>query len=175
MKESELKFEVRDFNKIREGLVSIDARAIWRGVEHTQYFDYPDKSLAKKGISLRIREWKNHSVFVTCKQNLKNGKNSKNREEIQFVIDKKGMKEFEATLELLGLVRTFQYEKRREHWEIDTKTHIELDELKTGQRFVEIEGTERKIVTISKVLNIIDCPKNFKSYPEIIKSLVNKK
>lgn len=167
MKEIEMKFEVKNFTQVRERLHAIGARLVWKGIESTQYFDYSDESLKKKKLSLRIREWKGYSILVTCKHDLKHGKNAKRRNEFQFETNDK--KQVEAIFLLLGLVPTFNYKKKREHWEVEKHVHVELDELQTARRFVEIEGTEQKIITLSKVLGVFDCSKVFKSYPEILK------
>ncbi|MFA4942637.1 MAG: CYTH domain-containing protein [Patescibacteria group bacterium] len=167
MKEIEMKFEVKSFTKVRERLFQIGAKLLWRGIESTQYFDYPDGSLRKKKLSLRIREWKGHSILVTCKHDLKHGKNAKRREEFQFETNDK--KQVEATFLLLGLVPTLFYKKRREHWEVEKHVHVELDELEIKKKFVEIEGSQVKIKTLAKVLDIQDRPQSFLSYPEILR------
>ncbi|TSC52200.1 MAG: adenylate cyclase [Parcubacteria group bacterium LiPW_41] len=166
MKESEMKFEVKDFSRVKERLEAIGARLIWKGMEETQYYDFRNGSLKDRGISLRIRDRKK-IIFITCKRDLKNGANTKNRDEFEITITDK--KQVEGILNCLDLVPKFFYKKRREHWEINKNTHVELDELETGQKFVEIEGSERNIIKFSKVLDVFDCPKSFKSYPEILK------
>jgi len=168
MKETEMKFEVRTFTQIRERLLAIGARLIWKGIEETQYYDFRDGSLGVGGISVRIREWKKHSISVTCKIDLKNSKSAKNREEIQFMSSDKI--QTEKFFLHIGFIPTLNYKKKREHWEVEKHVHVELDELYTAQRFVEIEGTEKKIITLSKVLDVFDCPRVFKSYPEILKN-----
>jgi adenylate cyclase class IV len=75
----------------------------------------------------------------------------------------------------IGFIPTFSYKKKREHWEVEKHVHVELDELQTAQRFVEIEGTEQKIIKLSKVLDVFDCKKSYKAYPEILKEFLKQK
>lgn len=166
MKEKEMKFGVKSFTKVKERLDAIGAKLIWKGMEETQYYDFRDESLRARGISLRIRDWRNHSISITCKRDLQDSTRAKNRDEFQFIVTDK--KQVEGFLNCLDLVPKFFYKKRREHWEVNKNTHVELDELETGQKFVEIEGSERSIARLSKVLDVYDCPRLFKSYPEIL-------
>lgn len=166
MKESEMKFEVKNFARVKERFKAIGAKLIWKGMEETQYYDFRGEPLKERGISLRVRD-RRGSICITCKRDLKNGTHAKNRDEFEITITDK--KQIEGILDCLDLVPKFFYKKRREHWEINKNTHVELDELETGQRFVEIEGSEKNIIKFSKVLDVFDCPKSFKSYPEILK------
>lgn len=166
MKESEMKFEVKSFAKVKKQLKAIEAKLIWKGMEETQYYDFHNRSLKDRGISLRVRDRKK-IISITCKRDLKNSVCAKNRDEFEFIVTNK--KQVEGFLGCLDLVPKFFYRKQREHWEINKNTYVELDELETGQKFVEIEGLERDIIKFSKVLDVFDCPRSFRSYQYILK------
>jgi adenylate cyclase, class 2 len=148
--ETEAKFYVRDLEKVRKFLESLDAQVVQpRVLEMNLRFDLPDTSLRAQGRVLRLR--RDTEARLTYKGGNKNSRGVLSREEIEFVVgDFEKAKEF---LEALGYQQIFYYEKYRTTYELD-KTLIMLDELPYGN-FVEIEGeTEETIRALSERLEL---------------------
>lgn len=148
--EIEAKFYVRDVERIRKSLASLDAQlAQPRVLEMNLRFDLPDASLRNEGRVLRLR--RDTEARFTYKGGNKNTRSVLSREEIEFVVgDFEKAKKF---LEALGYQQIFYYEKYRTTYELG-KTLIMLDELPYGP-FVEIEGeTEETIHALSEKLDL---------------------
>lgn len=148
--ETEAKFYVRDLERIRKSLESLDAQIVQpRVLEMNLRFDLPDASLRAQGRVLRLR--RDTEARLTYKGGNKNTRGVLSREEIEFVVgDFEKAKKF---LEALGYQQIFYYEKYRTTYQLD-KTLIMLDELPYGN-FVEIEGeTEETIRALSQRLDL---------------------
>ncbi len=148
--ETEAKFYVRDLEKIRKFLESLDAKVVQpRVLEMNLRFDLPDASLHAQGRVLRLR--RDTQARLTYKGGNKNTRGVLSREEIEFIVE--DFEKAKKFLEALGYQQIFYYEKYRTTYELD-KTLIMLDELPYGN-FVEIEGeTEETIRTLSERLDL---------------------
>lgn len=176
MKEIETRFEVSPpvFRHVRLKLAALGATCIWQGVEENVFFDTPGAALASKGISLRLREWRGHGVYLTLKVNSpkkQKGKCYKEREEYQVLVDT--FSSMCGILRALGFAQVEQYNKSREHWKLGG-THIELDRV-CGRYFVEIEGPRTAINKLVKTLGLDWKNATAQSYRALIKELRRKK
>lgn len=145
--EIEIKFQINKINFIKKILKNQKAQFIGRAFEKTIRFDSPDESLEKSGRFLRIRTgFKN---VITLKQKISN-KKFKEREEIELEIsDPKRMR---LILENLGFNKVLIMEKYREKWQLNN-AEICIDKLPMGI-FIEIEGKEKSIKEIVKILGL---------------------
>lgn len=150
MQETEVKFYVRDLDRLKARLEGLGAACIQeRGLETNLRFDLPDGRLRLDGRVLRLRQ--DTQTRLTYKSASKKDEGILSREEIEFVVeDFQKAKQF---LEALGYQKRVYYEKYRTTYELN-ETHIMLDELPYG-RFVEIEGeTIRTIRALADQLNL---------------------
>ena len=148
--EIEAKFHVRDLERTRKSLESLDAHLIQsRVLEMNIRFDLPGASLRAEGRVLRLR--RDTEARLTYKGGNKNLRGVLSREEIEFIVE--DFEKAKKFLEALGYQQVFYYEKYRTTYELD-ETLIMLDELPYGN-FVEIEGeTEETIRTLSARLDL---------------------
>jgi adenylate cyclase class 2 len=135
MQETEVKFYVRDLNRLKAHLEKLGARPIQERVLETNIrFDLPDARLRAEGRVLRLRQ--DTAARLTYKGASKKEEGILSREEIEFVVeDFEKAKQF---LEALGYQKLVYYEKYRTTYDLH-ETHIMLDELPYGS-FIEIEG-----------------------------------
>lgn len=166
MKETEVKFRVKNFGGIVKKLKKMGAVLDWRGLEASYYFDTPDNKLKTKKQNLRLRKWSGHSNTLTLKiPPRKNHKKYKVQNEYQIEIN--NIKTAADILKNLGFVECLRYKKYRQHWKIKGAS-IELDAM-DGRRFVEIEASENKINELAEVFNLDWNLATTKSYVSILR------
>jgi adenylate cyclase class 2 len=68
-------------------------------------------------------------------------------------------------LDALGFVAALVYEKRRMTWRIDDAEAV-IDELPFGL-FLEIEGEEKTIIRVERLLGLDEVEAEMASYPEL--------
>jgi len=151
MKEIEIKFRVRDFKRVREKLIQLDARLDWKGLEESWFFDTPKQLLKQKKYNLRLRRWSGHKDTLTLKtkpaeEDLK----YKVRNEYEIEVD--DIRVACTILEHLGFKKYLRYKKYREHWLLKDAA-VELDKL-SGQYFVEIEAPKKRIDELAIFLGL---------------------
>lgn len=150
MQETEVKFYVRDLNRLKVSLEELGARLVQERVLETNLrFNLPGASLRAEGRVLRLR--RDTAVRLTYKGASKKETGILSREEIEFVVeDFERAKQF---LEALGYQKLVYYEKYRTTYDLG-ETHIMLDELPYGD-FVEIEGEDAgSIHAVADQLNL---------------------
>lgn len=152
--ETEVKFYVRDLNKIKSRLEELDARRVQERVLETNIrFDLPGASLRAQGRVLRLR--RDTTSKLTYKSASSNEQGVLSREEIEFVVE--DFEKAKRFLEALGYQKLVYYEKYRTTYALQSSEgfmHIMLDELPYGN-FVEIEGeTVESIRTVADQLNL---------------------
>lgn len=152
--ETEVKFYVRDLDRVKSRLEVLNARRVQERILETNIrFDLPGAPLRAEGRVLRLRQ--DASTKLTYKSASTNEQGVLSREEIEF-----GVENFEKAkrfLEALGYQRLVYYEKYRTTYALqpsegflqshavttanpsESSIHIMLDELPYGN-FVEIEG-----------------------------------
>jgi adenylate cyclase class 2 len=135
--ETEVKFYVKDLERVREHLRTIGARSIQARVyEVNLRYDLPDGSLRRSEIVLRLRQ--DERAWLTYKGPSQRSDGVLSRVEFETALD-----DFEGgqnILEALGYIPIATYEKYRSTYEL-SELHIMLDELPYGD-FVEIEGPD---------------------------------
>ena len=133
--ETEVKFYIQDFNRIKNRLEEMGAQLIQERVLETNIrFDLPGARLRAGGRVLRLR--RDTAARLTYKSASTNEQGVLSREEIEFVVE--DFEKAKRFLEALGYQKLVYYEKYRTTYEFN-KALIMLDELPYGN-FVEIEG-----------------------------------
>ncbi len=137
MQETEVKFYVRDLNRLKIQLETLGAQRVQERVLETNLrFDLPDGRLRLEGRVLRLR--RDTQVRLTYKSASQKEEGILSREEIEFVVE--DFEKAKRFLEALGYQKLAYYEKYRTTYDLN-ETHIMLDELPFGS-FVEIEGED---------------------------------
>ncbi len=162
-KEIELKFRVNDFSSIRKKLRALGGKCLWKGKEENWLFDTPDFKIRKGNQTLRIKTMGDTSL--TLKTGKKVIQGAKVAEEDQIMIT--DVKIGRTILKKLGYRVALHYKKHREHWKIG-KSYIELDTLKDGRKFVEIESTHKGIKNLARKLDLDFEASTTASYTELI-------
>jgi adenylate cyclase class 2 len=149
--ETEVKFHVRDLQKIESRLLELQARLVQPRAHETNFrFDTPGDDLRREKKVLRLRQDdKARLTFKSPRVDRERGVPS--RREIEFVVeDFESAKEF---LEALGYVVVVFYEKFRATYQLND-TLIMLDELPYGT-FVEIESEDVEAIhSIASLLGL---------------------
>jgi adenylate cyclase class 2 len=122
------------------------------------------------GCALRLRRV-NGRALLTFKQRLPNKSPIKHQREEETAVADAGA--LAAILRSLGFRPALVYEKRRTRWHIG-KAEVALDELPFGS-FMEIEGTEKEIVRVEKMLEAEALPAVMETYPLLTARLGQKR
>ena len=130
------------------------ATRVGEGPEKVFLFDTSRGELKKRGMQLRVKEWrirpKTVSTITLKTQHKKDEMKYKEMKEEEIKIS--DARVAVGMLEGLGFIEWFRYTKHRERWKYHAVT-IELDTLKDGRRFVEIEATKQDIRSMVKLLH----------------------
>lgn len=163
-KESEVKFFVDSLAPVRAKLRKLGAKLEGAYSEHDFMFDNKRGDLQKKKDVLRIRKGDSAS-FLTYKTKVKAQRGFKVADEHQLEIsDAFALKEI---FEHLGFKAVFEYKKpRREYWKY-LGAHVTLDSFPFG-KFIEVEGTEKRIHHIARKLNLNFARSSAKSYRKLL-------
>ena len=150
--EVELKYEVNDFEEIREKLLLAGAGLICDATEeHNAVFDLQNGSLKRANTLLRLRKF-GEEVILTVKEPVSSGE-MKIRREHEALLSI-SLKEASEMLKALGYKPVYHYEKTREIWSLPHGVHVCLDSLYFG-KFVEIEAdTQAKVTSTFKTLGL---------------------
>jgi len=144
----EIKFKIYDLNFLKQKLVSIKAKKISKKREHDFYFDTSDKVLSKRGILCRLRKI-DTSGLLTIKGKKRKTKYFKIKDEVEIEVN--DFQKAKSCLETLGFKITGGKEKVRELY-LYKNTKICIDTLSRIGSYIEIEGTKRNIIEVSKKL-----------------------
>ncbi len=147
-KETEFKFPVQSFTRIKKLLKKLKAKRLGKEFEYNELFDFSDKRLRKKKQVIRLR--KAGKNFLTFKGKTIHHNTLRVREERELEIEDFYIMKF--VLEKLGLKKWFAYEKYRETFYLNG-AEIVLDELPFG-KFIEIEGSKSMVLKIAKSLEM---------------------
>jgi len=148
-KEIEIKFCLDDVRALQRRLRKSGFRLITpRTHEINTLYDFPDKSLRRRGELLRLRKYGSQWI-LTHKAKGKAGRHKTRVETETRVEDGDKM---DAILRTLGFAPTFRYEKFRAEWS-DGRGQVVVDETPIGD-FGEIEGPSRWIDRTAKLLQI---------------------
>lgn len=150
--ETESKYSVDDFGRIRRRLRALGAAYQGTVVQTDTYLDSVDRSLLKSDSGLRLRRmrWLRRArgprklrAQLTFKGPRRRGGPAKLRTEVQTRVDDADA--VEEILRACGLAPMIVVEKRRATYRLGRCT-VELDELPLLGRFVEIEGPDEAAV-----------------------------
>ncbi len=166
-KEIEVKFILKDASEIRKILKKNKAKFKGRAFERTVRLDSSDKKLERVGKFLRVRT--GFKKTVTFKKRVKN-KNFKERIEIELKIEDE--KKMIVILKNLGFSKALIMEKYREKWNL-LDTEIVIDKLPMGL-FIEIEGEEKAINKMIKLLKLDSKKRILLTYWDIWKDFAKK-
>lgn len=141
--ELECKLRVDRHDDVRSALEAGGAVYVGRVAETNRIFDSADGSLRRSGRALRVRsievlDGDGPGTTLTYKGPRQAGP-FKRREEIEVEVG--GVEPTVAMLRALGYIERLVFEKRRETWRLGACS-VELDDVPTLGRFVEIEGPD---------------------------------
>lgn len=137
--ESELKFLDVDLEETSRRLAEAGGESLGRYFETNTVFDYPDRSLKKKGVLLRLRQRQGQAVLTVKRPPAQLAPTElKVFEEIETAVDDHDA--LRDALLAVGFSEAFGYEKVREKWRF-MDCEVCLDRLPFGD-FIEIEGDE---------------------------------
>jgi len=150
--EIETKFRVSSFAAVRRALAAAGARYLSTVVQTDSFFDTAERSLLASGGGLRLRRTRalrsagprvDARPLVTFKGPVKARRKAKVRRELQTHCDEPGV--MEQILRAIDLRKALTVEKRRASYKLG-RCRVELDEVASLGRFVEIEGPSEKAV-----------------------------
>lgn len=123
---------------------------------------YAGAGLDPRRQVLRLRRVGDEAVFTYKERYESESAIKHHREDETRVEDANALA---AILEALGYQASLVYEKRRATWHVG-QTEVVLDELPFGL-FVEIEGEEKDIEEVERLLNLSSAEAEMSSYPEL--------
>ena len=146
--EIEVKFRIKDPAKIAGKLKKIGAKKVSSGFEKNILFDR-NGEIGKAGDLLRLRLF-DGKADITFKKFVPHEKFKVREENIVFI---DSFEKGKRLLESMGFRESRKYEKKRQTFECDG-AGILVDELPFMGSFVEIEGTEEKIIEMAGKLGL---------------------
>jgi adenylate cyclase, class 2 len=161
--EKEIKLKVKNFPKLISYLEKHGAIFLNKSKQKTVRFEKPNGELRKKGFFLRVRSGEKN--IITLKEKIKSNKKVKVRKETEFEI--KDVDKMTYILQKLG----FNYLCIMEKFRINLKYKdaiLSIDEIPFGI-YLEIEGTEKQIDTISQELGYKPEERILLTYWELLK------
>lgn len=160
--EIEIKFCVKDLGALAGELQKAKFRIVTeRTHELNTLYDFPDKTLRRRGELLRLRQY--GSIWLlTHKSKGKSGPHKVRTELETKIADGEKMN---AILQALGYAKSFVYEKFRTEW-TDNLGHVVVDETPIGN-FGEIEGSPEWIDHTAHILGIARNDYITRSYAEL--------
>ena len=160
----EIEKKYRLTKKQREAIIKrlAEIGAASRGEEFEENTLYSGGVLDQRQSVLRLRRVGERAV-LTYKERFPTTSSIKHQQEDETeVTDAEAMA---AILESLGFEPALVYEKRRTTWEIGD-SEIVIDELPFGL-FMEIEGSEKEIARIEKLLAVEGLKAEMETYPRL--------
>ncbi len=147
-------------------LLKLGFTKVWEGKILEKFFDLEEKTLKKQKKALRLRSAYGH-VELTYKEKGEKHPYLKFREEREVIVS--SFKKTEEILESLGYKCMVAREKKRTSYKLkDVK--VEIDEYPGVKPYMEIEGSEERVMDMIKQLNHdLDNTSN-KSSTQILKS-----
>jgi len=150
MLETEIKVRIDDLPAIRNTLMGMGAQVLQeRQLEEDTFYDFRDRALTRKKISLRLRQ-RGRRTILTLKGAPRPSRRFKIREESETEV--RNEKQARRILKSLGLVPVFRYSKQRALLRLG-RVRLCLDETSIGN-FMEIEGERNRITALLRSLGI---------------------
>ncbi|WP_432736253.1 class IV adenylate cyclase [Maridesulfovibrio sp. FT414] len=161
--ETELKYVNADLDGCREIMDRQGGHKLSRHYERNLVLDDPGRTLFKRSALLRVRQA--DRVTMTVKRIPALVSEGKAKVYVEHETEVSSFDETVAALQVLGYHPVFKYEKIREEWEFKG-CHVCLDLLPFGP-FIEIEGSEDKILSCAASLGLAEKDSCKKTYHEL--------
>lgn len=165
--EVERKYEVLDFEAMRQMLRKAGAQHLSRHFEENLVLDSESGRLREEDKLLRLRRTGNTTVLCLKKPPQANNmdKEYKRAEETETAVS--DMENTREILAELGYTLSFRYEKLREKWRL-REVRVCLDHLPFGN-YVELEGDEESIPAVIEELGLAQMPFTTLNYHQLHK------
>lgn len=159
--ETEVKFKIDSISEMKQKLQAIKAIFVARVFENTLRFDDAQKSLLRIGANLRLREGITTELTFKAKPDTTKGVRSSKK----LTVEISDLDTMKAILEHLHYTVCQRFQKKREYWQYKDII-ICIDTLPMGL-FLEIEGTEKDIAKVARLLNLDFNQRILKHYGEL--------
>ena len=140
----------------------IEVGAVMEGEEFEENTIYGGRELDPRRSVLRLRRIRDHAILTYKERSPSSSAIKHHREDETRVEDAGALADI---LDALGFVAALVYEKRRMTWRIDDAEAV-IDELPFGL-FLEIEGEEKTIIRVERLLGLDEVEAEMASYPEL--------
>lgn len=163
--EAEVKFRVADLAALRAELIARGAIVTQsRHLERNTLFDDAERSLARRGMLLRLRDALDTTITYKAPAP-PSADSSQHKTRVELEITVSHYDTAFALLAALGYSPAWRYEKYRESLRLDGAT-IALDHTPIGD-FVEIEAAPESIRPTAEVLGLDWDQRNLQTYREL--------
>jgi len=163
--ETEVKFRAADLAALRADLIAQGAVITQsRHLERNTLFDDADRSLARRGMLLRLRDALDTQLTLKAPAP-PDAQNSQHKARIEIETTVNDYDAAFAILTALGYAPWWRYEKYRESFRLD-EVIIALDHTPIGD-FVEIEGPPDAIRPVAERLGFDWTARNLQTYREL--------
>ena len=162
--ETEIKFTVKDFAKLRKKIKQLKGKLLEKGFEYTQLYDTLDQKLRNEKKLLRIRKH-GKKFIIGYKKKISRNPEFKQEQEIEFELTEKQVQKLEKILPELGFQKWWKYEIKFEQWKLNN-CELDLDTLPFIQ-VMEIEGTEHNIKKTAELLKLNWADSSTKNYRQL--------
>ena len=157
-REIEVKIKIDSIEDIKTRLRKLNGKEGQRVFEDAEYFDFDDGRIKKGDLVIRLRNG------ILAFKGPARSSNMMDREEIEAEVDQEKMKEI---LMRIGLKPTKVAQKYRTRFMFDSgKGEVTVDETPIGN-YIEIEGTEDFILSMTKKLGFTQKDHIVKSYGKL--------
>lgn len=159
--EKEIKVKIADYKILLDKLLKSGAVVLNKSKEKTIRLDTPNMDLEKRGVFLRVRSGSKNTI--TMKEKIGEDKNVRSRKETEFEIS--DVDQMAYILEKLGFTLTRIMEKYRINLQYKGAI-LSIDEMPFGM-YLEVEGTEEQIETITAELGYSTSDKVLGTYWDV--------
>lgn len=146
MEEVEIKILEINPRKIRNLILENEGKRVKKVFQKNVY--YENMITRREGIVVRVRQ-ENHNFWLTIKSSMsvKNGHKVRKEYELRVV----SFEFADEMISLLGLKKVGVHECKREYFRLND-CMVEIIEMPKIPAFIEIEGTERNILKVARML-----------------------
>jgi len=163
--ETEVKFRVKDLAAVRADLIARSAMVTQpRHLERNTLFDDAERSLAQRGMLLRLRSALDTHITVKA-PTPPDQRSTQHKKRIEIETTLGDYDAAFAILTALGYSPIWRYEKYRESFRLDDVT-VSLDHTPIGD-FVEIEGSPGSIRPAAEQLGFDWDARNLQTYRDL--------
>lgn len=161
--EIEIKLRIDSHDAVRSSLEALGARLVHpREFEDNRLYDFPDRSLLRRGSILRVRALERGGL-LTYKESPRVENGAKVRDELEATVADAAV--LGAILGRLGMVPLFRYQKYRTTYRLGDLAAT-VDETPIGS-FLELEGPKDQIDELTRRLGFSPADHIVQSYREL--------